>query len=421
MYARDVHIFRATVPFNGALIFKVHGEQVSIRALVTHAVVVVEIKLSKRLVYLLFLTLLSCNGIELNTTSEELIVSPIYELELQLHEGITKKIEIESGQAFALRCIDSTGTLFHSENLLWLHQGKRLRDSTINKIKIKNTRKFSVLIVDFFEDSMSGLYECVLRRKDKVMKSRIHPFNTSTFSKKSFVLRKSKTFAQMAAHVYTIDQLERTTANLHMIEMFKVVLALMEKSMSSTVRWKNVRISRESYHIKSAKSSIGTKSEKLSAQRNDRQTKSLESLLESVGENKKCNWPEYSISNEALRILITEKQDKSERSPSKCANDENHSSFQDHINEQNCFINRSLNKNFDTLKNPKNNEYTSFNTVYCEISVKLIYFSCILLNFILFFLSRLGHVVITDSTRKQAISFSGISPLRTTISTAYTN
>ncbi|KRZ15015.1 hypothetical protein T11_15204, partial [Trichinella zimbabwensis] len=357
----------------------------------------------------LFLTLLSCNGMELNTTSEELIASPIYELELQLHEGITRKIEIESGQAFTLRCIDSTGTSFHSENLLWLHQGKRLRDSTINKIKIKNTKKFSVLIVDFFDDSMSGLYECVLRRNDK-------PFNTSIFSMKNFVLRKSKTFAQMAAH------------------------------MSSTVRWKNVRISRESYYFKSAKSSTGTfkpasytnnsdlfcygnffcvgmllKSEKLSAQRNDRQTKSLESLLESVGENKKCDWPEYSISDEALRILITEKQDKSERSPSKCANDENHSSFQDHINEQNCFINRSLNKNFDTLKNPKNKEYTSFNTIYYEISIKLIFFSCILLNFVLFFLSRLGHVVINDSTRKQAISFSGISPLRTTISTAYTN
>ncbi|KAL1235711.1 Pro-neuregulin-2,membrane-bound isoform [Trichinella pseudospiralis] len=111
---------------------------------------------------------------ELNATSEELVASPIYELELQLHEGITKKIEIESGQAFTLRCIDSTGTSFYSENLLWLHQGKRLRDSTIDKIKIKNTRKFSVLIVDFFDDSMSGLYECVLRRKDKVMKSRIH-------------------------------------------------------------------------------------------------------------------------------------------------------------------------------------------------------------------------------------------------------
>ncbi|KAL1283578.1 hypothetical protein TPS_09036 [Trichinella pseudospiralis] len=114
--------------------------------------------------------------------------------------------------------------------------------------------------------------------------------------------------------------------------------------MSSTVRWKNVRISRESYHFKSAKSSTGTKSEKLSAQRNDRQTKSLESLFESVGENKKCDWPEYSISDEALRILITEKQDKSERSASKSANDENHSSFQDHANEQNCFTNRSLNK-----------------------------------------------------------------------------
>ncbi|KRX25231.1 hypothetical protein T07_1837 [Trichinella nelsoni] len=390
MYARDVHIFRATVHFNGTLIFKVHGEQVSIRASVTHAVVVVEIKLSKRLVYLLFLTLLSCNGIELNTTSEELIASPIYELELQLHEGVTKKIEIESGQAFALRCIDSTGTLFHAENLLWLHQGKRLRDSTINKIKIKNTRKFSVLIVDFFEDSMSGLYECVLRRNDKVMKIR-QPFRRrALYCGKARLLHKWR-------HMF----IPSTNWNVQL-------------QMSSTVRWKNVRISRESYHIKSAKSSIGTKSEKLSAQRNDRQTKSLESLLESVGENKKCNWPEYSISNEALRILITEKQDKSERSPSKCANDENHSSFQDHINEQNCFINRSLNRNFDTLKNPKNN-------VYCEISVKLIYFSCILLNFILFFLSRLGHVVITDSTRKQAISFSGISPLRTTISTAYTN
>ncbi|KAL1235068.1 Carbonic anhydrase [Trichinella pseudospiralis] len=79
---------------------------------------------------------------ELNATSEELVASPIYELELQLHEGITKKIEIESGQAFTLRCIDSTGTSFYSENLLWLHQGKRLRDSTIDKIKIKNTRNF---------------------------------------------------------------------------------------------------------------------------------------------------------------------------------------------------------------------------------------------------------------------------------------
>ncbi|KRZ91422.1 Tyrosine-protein kinase PR2 [Trichinella sp. T8] len=412
--------------------FKVHGEQVSIRALVTHAVVVVEIKLSKRLVYLLFLTLLSCNGIELNTTSEELIASPIYELELQLHEGITKKIEIESGQAFALRCIDSTGTLFHSENLLWLRQGKRLRDSTINKIKIKNTRKFSVLIVDFFEDSMSGLYECVLRRKDKVMKSRIHYVNLfeeelCTAEKQDFCTNGGTCLYHRPTGTYNCKCPPQYVGRMCEYLESLIISSRQNPALepSSLHRTQTILIC----------SVMGIffamacccyfcyvkKSEKLSAQRNDRQTKSLESLLECVGENKKRNWPEYSISNEALRIRITEKQDKSERSPSKCANDENHSSFQDHINEQNCFINRSLNKNFDTLKNPKNNEYTNFSTVYCEISVKLIYFSCILLNFILFFLSRFGHVVITDSTRKQAISFSGISPLRTTISTAYTN
>ncbi|KAL1241636.1 EGF-like repeat and discoidin I-like domain-containing protein [Trichinella pseudospiralis] len=73
-----------------------------------------------------------------------------------------------------------------------VHQGKRLRDSTIDKIKIKNTRKFSVLIVDFFDDSMSGLYECVLRRKDKVMKT----IQYVNLFDEELVLRKSKTFAQ---------------------------------------------------------------------------------------------------------------------------------------------------------------------------------------------------------------------------------
>ncbi|KRX46334.1 Pro-neuregulin-2, membrane-bound isoform [Trichinella murrelli] len=363
MYARDVHIFRATVHFNGTLIFKVHGEQVSIRALVTHAVVVVEIKLSKRLVYLLFLTLLSCNGIELNTTSEELIASPIYELELQLHEGITKKIEIESGQAFALRCIDSTGTLFHSENLLWLRQGKRLRDSTINKIKIKNTRKFSVLIVDFFEDSMSGLYECVLRRKDKVMKSRIHVKLKKTiqyvnlFEEELCTAEKQDFCTNGGTCLY-----HRPTGTYNCKCPPQYVGRMCEYLESLIISSRqNPALEPSSLHRTQTIlicSVMGIffamacccyfcyvkKSEKLSAQRNDRQTKSLESLLECVGENKKRNWPEYSISNEALRIRITEKQDKSERSPSKCANDENHSSFQDHINEQNCFINRSLNK-----------------------------------------------------------------------------
>ncbi|KRY85099.1 Pro-neuregulin-2, membrane-bound isoform, partial [Trichinella pseudospiralis] len=353
------------------LIFKVHSEQVLIRALVTQAVVVVEIKLSKRLLYLLFLTLLSCNGMELNATSEELVASPIYELELQLHEGITKKIEIESGQAFTLRCIDSTGTSFYSENLLWLHQGKRLRDSTIDKIKIKNTRKFSVLIVDFFDDSMSGLYECVLRRKDKVMKSRIHvKLKKSTSYPEAFSIQYVNLFDEELCTAEKQDfctnggtcLYHRPTGTYNCKCPPQYVGRMCEYLESLIISSRqNPALEPASLHRTQTIlicSVMGIffalacccyfcyvkKSEKLSAQRNDRQTKSLESLLESVGENKKCDWPEYSISDEALRILITEKQDKSERSASKSANDENHSSFQDHANEQNCFINRSLNK-----------------------------------------------------------------------------
>ncbi|KAL1283587.1 Pro-neuregulin-2,membrane-bound isoform [Trichinella pseudospiralis] len=238
---------------------------------------------------------------ELNATSEELVASPIYELELQLHEGITKKIEIESGQAFTLRCIDSTGTSFYSENLLWLHQGKRLRDSTIDKIKIKNTRKFSVLIVDFFDDSMSGLYECVLRRKDKVMKSRIHVKLKKTiqyvnlFDEELCTAEKQDFCTNGGTCLY-----HRPTGTYNCKCPPQYVGRMCEYLESLIISSRqNPALEPASLHRTQTIlicSVMGIffalacccyfcyvkKSEKLSAQRNDRQTKSLESLFEAL-------------------------------------------------------------------------------------------------------------------------------------------